>query len=341
MENTPKITIVVPVYNGEKFVKDSYESVLGQELDNYDLIYIDNNSTDNSVAEIEKILAIEPKARFFRETVQGSAAVKNRGIREAYGEYVYLYDVDDQIFPGALKAMQAVLDKHPEVAAVFGKMYKSRMRMQDIELPIEPEYNIIIKEKPYWGLHWFRSLKNVVGTPGFLYRKKTFDEIGFYEEQLITGQDTAFDVRLGMSCKVAHIDRYVYLYFRHSDSISQVTQQKMDRVFMSWPRFTQSHLKFYLENEVPTEFKNILFKGIYSSMGRMLHLSRHYSKRRLLKEKLLQDITPLKTPWPIEIYLNLLVVFNFPYVFKFYIYYLIPKLLPDIIKMNDKQLNKV
>lgn len=333
-----KISIIIPVYNGEIFIKKSYEFILNQGIDNIEIIYVDNNSKDNSVKEIKKLQLVDDRVLLFHQSIQGAAAARNKGLENARGRYVYMFDVDDQIYPGALFSMIKVLDEYPEVEAVFGRMMKSHNDINKTELPESESNEVIIKEKPYWGLKWFSDLSTVVGPPAFLYRREVFEKIGFYELPLRTGQDTALDIKLGMLCNIAFIDRYIYLYLKHGASTTDIVKKKTDRSFMQWPRFTKSHLPFYLNNSVPLDFKRILFKGIYGSMGRMINLTKGYKNRKRLKYQLLKDILPLKTPLLLNLYLEVLVIFNSSFVFKLYIYYFLPRILPHIISVKDASL---
>ena len=334
-----EISIIIPVYNGAAFIKKSYDFILSQELTDIEVIYVDNNSKDKSIEEIKKLQILDKRVVLFLQPIQGAAAARNMGIENSNGHYIYMLDVDDQVYPFALQSMKQVLDDYPEIDAVFGKMVKSHSDISETEKPETETNEVIFKQKPYWGLQWFSDLKTVVGPPAFLYRRNVFDKIGSYEVDLLTGQDTALDIKLGMLCNVAYIDRYIYLYFKHGTYTTDIVKNKNDRSFMQWPRFVKSHFPFYLEHEVPTQFKEILFKGIYVSLGRMVNLTKDVKERNILKNLLFKDIPAIKTPWLIRRYLDVLVLLNYPYVFKFYIYFLIPKFLPYIIKINDKQLD--
>jgi hypothetical protein len=203
--------------------------------------------------------------------------------------------------------------------------------MHEIEKFDNTTNNVVYKEKPYWGLHWLESIKNVVGTPAFLYRKKTFYNIGFFEEQLITGQDTAFDVRLGMQCELAYLDKYIYLYYTHPASISHVTKSKTDRVFMAWPRVSQSHLKFYLENDVPLQYKKLILRKVFTAMGRIIFLTKGVEESKKWKSKVLQDIHPLVPPKIILTFLTIFIYTKNELIYKTYIYKVVPYLINNKI----------
>lgn len=336
-----EISIIIPVYNGEAFIKKAYEFILSQKIIDIEIIYVDNNSKDNSIEEVKKLQVLDNRVMLFQQQIQGASAARNMGLENAKGKYIYMFDVDDQVYPEAIKSMKMVLDEYPLMEAVFGKMIKSHFDINETVKPNDETNEIVFKDKPYWGIKWFSDLKTVVGPPAFLYRKEVFDKIGVYELPLLTGQDTALDIKLGMLCNVAFIDKYIYLYFKHGSSTTDLVKKKTDSAFMQWPRYTKSHLAFYLNHPVPEEFKKELFKRIYIHFGKMLYLTDGIKNRKALKEQLLVDIEKVKTPWHLKRYLDILVRFNSSYVYKFYIYYFVPKLLPYIIKINDGQFKKL
>lgn len=335
-----KLSVVIPVYNGADFIQKSYNSIMEQQVDDFEIIYVDNNSTDDSVEKINKILHIDPRVKLLQQPKQGAAPARNMGIENASGQYVYVFDVDDEIYPNALEEMIKVLDEHPNVDAVFGKMTKSYKGISETEKPEAETGEVILKPKPYWGLKWFSDLKIVVGPPAFLYRKEIFRTMGGYNESFTIGEDTAFDIKVGMQGNIAFLDKYVYLYFKHEKSTIQNAKKRNDRAFMQWPRYMHSHLPYYLDNPVPDEYAKILFKWIYSMLGRMINLTEGIKNRKELKDKLMKEIKPIKTPFYIKTFLEILVLSNNPFLFKFYIYYLMPKSIPWLIKHNKRLVEK-
>jgi len=320
------ISIIIPVYNAESFIDSAFQSIKSQTIKVlYEVIFVDNNSKDDSFSILEDLATQHTYVKVFKELKQGAAAARNKGFRESKGDYVYFYDVDDQLFPDTLETLSNVLIQHKDIDAVFGKMLKSSVSVHEINShELEETSSLILKNKPYWGLKWFRDLSSVVGPPAFLYRREVFNEIGLYEEELLTGQDTALDIKLGMLCKVAHIDKYVYLYLKHNTSTTDVVKKKKSRDFMQWPRITKSHLPFYLQGKGNEEFKIILLKKIYSSIGKMIQETKSKSARNELRNKLYKDIEPLKIPSLLRNFHDLLIKLPNKKLLKIYLYYVMP-----------------
>lgn len=327
-----KLSVVIPVYNGADFINKSYNSIINQNIKDFEILYVDNNSTDDSVKEIESLKEKDSRVKLLFQPKQGAAPARNMGINNASGGYVYVFDVDDEIYPKALQNMINVLDQNDGVDAVFGKMVKSTKSIAETQKPLDETFEVIIKEKPYWGLYWFSSLKLVVGPPAFLYRKSVFKKIGLYNEAIKNNEDTALDIALGMLCNIAFLDMYVYLYFKHETSTIQTAKRKMNRAFMLWPRMVKEHLAFYFKHQVPLEFKKLLFGQIYNAMGKQIFHTKGIKNRLIKRKELVNDIKPIKFPWKLNLGLYLLVLMPIKILMKFYNYYLVPTVLKKQLK---------
>ncbi len=121
MASSPEITVLMPVYNGERFLVDAIESVLRQSFRDFELLVLDNGSTDGSAS----IAAAcdDPRIRIFRnETNLGLVKSRNLGIREARGRYVAFLDCDDIALPHRLRIQHEFLEDNPEFALVGSRI---------------------------------------------------------------------------------------------------------------------------------------------------------------------------------------------------------------------------
>lgn len=96
MEEKVKVSIIVPVYNGEKYIKKCIGSILNQTFQNFELILVDDGSKDNSLEILKKFEQIE-KIKIYYQNNKGPSAARNKGIEKARGEYLIFVDVDDWI----------------------------------------------------------------------------------------------------------------------------------------------------------------------------------------------------------------------------------------------------
>lgn len=114
----PRISVVVPVFNGERFLGEALRSVQSQEGVEIEVIVIDDGSTDRSFAIAEEFAQDDPRIRILRQPNAGLAEARNTGIRAARAEYIALLDHDDLFLPGKLVEQATFLDGNPDVAAV-------------------------------------------------------------------------------------------------------------------------------------------------------------------------------------------------------------------------------
>jgi glycosyltransferase involved in cell wall biosynthesis len=118
MDNSPKVTVLTPVYNREQHVAAAIESVLAQSFADFELLLIDDGSTDGSVG-IMRSYTTDPRVRLVcNEQNLGIPQTRNRGIELARGEYIAMLDSDDWAYPTRLEKQVAFLDRHSDFAVV-------------------------------------------------------------------------------------------------------------------------------------------------------------------------------------------------------------------------------
>lgn len=98
----PKVSVIMPVYNTEKYLKEAIESVLKQTLQDWELILVNDGSTDNSLSILEYYTSVDERITLLNQSNQGLSAARNTGIVQAKGRYLYFLDSDDYIVPHAL-----------------------------------------------------------------------------------------------------------------------------------------------------------------------------------------------------------------------------------------------
>ena len=119
--NEPQISVIIPCYNHGRYLPGAVASVVAQTFGGWELIIVDDGSTDDSVAIAEQLIARYPQhpIRLLRQANQGLSASRNNAIRAARGAYILPLDADDQIEPDMLAAALAVLEHQPEVGFVY------------------------------------------------------------------------------------------------------------------------------------------------------------------------------------------------------------------------------
>lgn len=325
------ISIIIPVFNGESFIKDAYETIIKQNLSKIEIIYVDNNSTDNSIKIINDIIKKDDRVFLYKEPIQGAASARNRGLKYCNGDFIYFFDVDDELFDNALNSLLEILINDYSLDSVHGNTLKSNLKLGELKNIPKSSNNITIPNPHYWGIRWMHY-GTLPGTPSFLHRRRVFSKIGKFNAQLKLGEDAAFHVKLGMECKIAHIDRNILLYYRHQKSTVSNQNKKQAKVFTYWQPMILEHIPYLVTHNVPLAFKIEVLKRVYAYIPKMLALTNSFSKRIQLKKKLLTEIKPLKVSLFLQIFYSLVVITGSLNLYKFYAYYISPYYIKYFIK---------
>ena len=115
-KNTPAVSVVIPAYNAARFLKEAIDTAMAQTFTDYEIIVIDDGSTDatESIAR-----AFGDKLRYFRQQNRGASAARNEGIRKATGKYIAFLDSDDLWAPEKLAVQVGILDQNKEIGLVY------------------------------------------------------------------------------------------------------------------------------------------------------------------------------------------------------------------------------
>ncbi|MGB3638416.1 MAG: glycosyltransferase family 2 protein [Rivularia sp. (in: cyanobacteria)] len=191
---SPQVTVVIPTYNRAHLVKDAVESVLNQTYQNFELIVIDDGSTDNT----REVLAFyKDKLTYIYQENQGRSAARNHGIKLAQGEYIAFLDSDDVWFPDKLERQVPVLESAPpNVVLVHGYKCIVDQNLQPVpgwELKLRKLYTLAEKGEETYE-NYLHSSCNF--TSSILVRKTAIIEIGCYDILIPSLQDLDLYLRL-------------------------------------------------------------------------------------------------------------------------------------------------
>lgn len=134
--NQPLVSVILCIYNGAATVERALDSLVAQTYTNWELVCVDDGSTDESANVVEKYFAGDQRVRIFREPHRGLAGTINAAIPHTRGEVVGFLDADDWYEPTHLEVNMAYLAAHPKVSAVTGTVqYLGDPHVPDVEHP--------------------------------------------------------------------------------------------------------------------------------------------------------------------------------------------------------------
>lgn len=211
-----KISVILPVYNGEQHVGRAIESILRQTHQDIELIIVNDCSTDNTQSVLEEYAAKDSRIRLFRnETNQKLPRTLNIGFAQATGDYWTWTSDDNQYHSDALEKMCAVLDTMPEIGLVY------------TDLSIVDMQGNLIKELKEDEPEGIRFQDNIGAC--FLYRKSLALMAGPYDETMFLAEDYEFFIRCYKHGKFYHIADDLYDYGRHESNLSAVYRGRQIR----------------------------------------------------------------------------------------------------------------
>lgn len=195
------ISVVIPLYNKEQSIASTLQTVLTQTYQDFEIVIIDDGSTDYSVDEVRKVT--DPRIRLIHQNNMGVSAARNRGIKEAKGEYIAFLDADDEWKPEYLKAQYELTQKYPE-CSVFACNYEFKDTQGKMK-------HTIIRKLPFEGEDGILSNYFVVAsrshpplwTSAVMVRKNVIQSIEGFPAGLISGEDLLTWARLAVKYKIA------------------------------------------------------------------------------------------------------------------------------------------
>lgn len=212
----PKVTVIIPSYNCEAYIAETIDSILNQTFRDIELIVVDDGSTDRT-QEIVKGYG-EPVRLITQQNARVCAA-RNRGIREAKGEFICLMDHDDYWFPEKLSRQIEEFERHPEAGAVFSTFIRW-YRDKDGNFPAPESYDRASvtddtdPEFTGWIYHQF-LLDCWMLTSSAMFRKEVFDKCGMFDEALPYSEDWELWIRMSRHYPMVKLNRPYTLYRQH------------------------------------------------------------------------------------------------------------------------------
>lgn len=211
----PKVSIVLPSYNGERYIRESIESVINQTFTDWELIIVDDCSSDSTLHIAEEYAGWEERIRVIHnEENQKLPEALNIGFRHAAGAYLTWTSDDNMYLSHALEEMNRYLDEHEEVPMVCTGMLFMNENMQ------------YVKEfMPYNAVQM--RVQDTVGAC-FMYRREVLAEVGEYSKEFFCVEDYEYWIRILIKYgSIGYIPNIFYLYRRQKNSL---TIEKAERI---------------------------------------------------------------------------------------------------------------
>lgn len=208
----PKVSVIIPAWNGERYLKEAIESILGQDFADFELIIVNDGSTDRT-PEIAAEFLRDLRVKVLTQQNGGVVSARNAGLRASRAEFVAFLDADDIAKPDRLSKQVTYLTKHPDVAAVgsFITHFNEHGRAFRVEkFPIGLEQVTSGLEK-----------RNTLAQPAVMLRREMALAVGGYRDAFRFGaEDYDLWLRLSESHWLDNLPEALTLYRIHTDSMT-------------------------------------------------------------------------------------------------------------------------
>ena len=295
MRQSPKISVIMPAYNSEAYVSEALDSVIAQTYNNWELIAVDDGSTDRTGKIIDEYAARDRRIRAVHTVNEGVSHARNTGLEMAAGEWVAFLDSDDAYEPDAFETM---LGESADEDLIIGNYRLNRETYERDRIRVAKGYGSFREVKPDFGEYLKTGVLNVVW--GKLIRREVI-RIRF-PEGCDHGEDTLFLVSLLESAgPIRFITPSVYVYRR--DSVDSLSHQFDEDYVRTIESVAKRYIDFFDDPSATEMIHANYLRGIIADIRLLFHAPGYDEDRireyisRLVESDFLRQIPPARYPF--------------------------------------------
>ena len=233
----PTISVIMPCYNRADLIRKSISSVLDQTYKDFELIVVDDGSTDNSLKVIGSIK--DSRIKVISQENKGPSAARNTGIKNARGKYIAFLDSDDNWDKTFLEKMHSALKSDPDAALVYCGWQNIGNVPKEKAIPfVPPDYEKkenkieLFLQGCRWPIH------------AALTRKKLIDKAGHFDEDLLIAEDYLLWLKIASFNKIILVPEVLaYYYFHENVHVMADKKRKINDVLLAKKKFLKKNPK--------------------------------------------------------------------------------------------------
>lgn len=239
-------SIIIPLFNKEKFIKNTIDKVLSQSFQDFEIIIIDDGSTDDSGKIVKNIE--DKRIRYFWQENSGVSVARNRGIALAERDYICFLDADDEWALDFLEKMKNLIEKFSSYS-----VFSTGIEIDTGEKVIPALYTLSnpVADNIYVEDYFKGSMKYpIISISSSVFHRFVFQNVGAFDEDMRSGEDTDLWIRIGKSYDVIFLDEILCRYVFDNQSLSKNVKYKGIKIkyekFRGWESENQD-IKKYLD----------------------------------------------------------------------------------------------
>jgi len=240
--DSPKVTVLLPVYNGEKYLAEAIESILDQTFRDFEFIIINDGSTDHSPAILARYQQIDDRIRVYPQENRGLTASLNRGCQLARGVYIARMDQDDVSFRKRLEKQFDYMEDHPEIG-VLGTWIEcidgNGARLVEVHDPTMPSL-----------INWTLIFRNCVAHASVMMRRQVIEKVGLYNPEAVHAEDYDLWVRASRVTRIANLPE---ILLTRREWEGNICSRRLPVQEESTIKTMQSAIEWSLDSHVPLE----------------------------------------------------------------------------------------
>ena len=238
-------SIIIPVFNKELFVSNTLKSVLSQTFSDFEIIVVNDGSTDDSE---EIILTLQDeRIRYFYKENEGVAVARNFGILQSKAAFICFLDADDYWYPTFLEVMYSYIITFPEQS-----VFACAIEIETLKNTFPAQYSIT-KKDTFEIVNFFEASQkeSVLWTSSVAIKKAIFDKVGSFDISIKKGEDTELWIRIGLQFPVVFVWQVMARYVFDASSISRNNRYFFEKyVFQKYAKEEKNNpkLKKFLDS---------------------------------------------------------------------------------------------
>ncbi|OPJ65367.1 glycosyltransferase family 2 protein [Clostridium chromiireducens] len=294
-----KFSVVIPLYNKEKYLYKTIESVLKQTYADFELIIIDDGSTDNSLKIANSFN--DDRIKVYKQANAGASAARNFGIKKAEGEFIAFIDGDDIWYENFLETIISLMNKYPNL-----KVYGTAIGLNDYEKQIESKRrNMEEKDFIIENYFYYKIKKDIYLTASSaVVKKEVFYDIGYFQEGLRNWEDLDMWARITLKYDVAFSTKICAIYQQNIIGSASRYNGKINADFFDYPekyilKYNVQGEKLYYMLEYIAMWKIYYARIIHSSTNNRkesLEILKKYKYTRIFKNDLIKTYIYIISP---------------------------------------------
>jgi len=212
--NKITFSVVIPLYNKENHINRAVDSVLNQSYQQFEIIVVDDGSTDDGASYVENYE--DSRVKLIKQKNKGVSAARNKGIKNAKYDFIGLLDADDAWKKDFLKEITLLIKDYPD-NAVYATSYESYFDEENINKTkfsdMDDKFRGVVDNYFKYSLNG-----SLISASSVVIKKEIFNKVGFFDELLTRGEDLDMWFRIVLDSDLVFINKVLAIYYKNADN---------------------------------------------------------------------------------------------------------------------------